>query len=146
MMRPRRKAVSKLEISAFPEATRDHLKHLLSEPLLESRALRAQVDTHLNLLREAFLTRANVDQILATSLTQTCLALCWMNEQNPPNETRVWIQAAAHHFVLSEDGEGDFARGGLEDDRIVVNIICKYLGREDLLVEDQTHDFTQEAK
>jgi len=127
--------VATLEITAFPESTRSHLERLMAEELLEPRALRAQVDTHLKLLREAFLTSSNVDQALATALTNTCMALCWMNGDDASEETSRLIQVAAHYFVLSEDGEGDFAMGGLEDDRLVINVICQHLGREDLVVE-----------
>jgi hypothetical protein len=124
-----------LALAAFPEGTRKHLRTLFAEPLLEPSALRGQVDTHLRLLREAFLTNPDIAQELATQLTESCLGLLWMSREGTALETRRLVQVATHYFTLSEDRDGDFSRGGLNDDREVLNIICQHLDREDLIVD-----------
>jgi len=127
-------ALANLDITAFPEGTRAHLEKLFNEPLLEPSALRAQVDTHLRLLREAFMTNPDIAHELATKLTESCLGLLWMSREDTPEEVRRLVQVATHYFTLSEDSEGDFTKGGLDDDRDVINIICQHLGRDDLIV------------
>ena len=127
-------ALATLDITAFPEGTREHLERLFAEPLLEPCALRAQVDTHLRLLREAFMTNPDIAHELATKLTESCLGLLWMSREETDEETRRLVQVATTYFTLSEDSEGDFTKGGLDDDREVINVICRHLGREDLVV------------
>ncbi len=123
-----------LDLTAFPESAQPHLQRLMAEPLLEPAALGEQIDTHLKLLREAFLTSPEVDEQLAKALSDSCLALVRMSRDDTPEEARRLIQVAAHYFALSADGSGDFSRGGLDDDREVVNVICGLLGREDLVI------------
>jgi len=126
--------VAILDLTAFPEGTREHLGVLFEEPLLEPSALRTQVDTHLRLLREAFMTNPDIAHDLATQLTESCLGLLWMSREGTDEETRRLVQVATHYFTLSEDRDGDFSKGGLNDDREVINVICRHLGRDDLVV------------
>ena len=64
-------------------------------------------------------------------------ALCELNVRliaafrNGTDAERRLVWATARYFVESEDADGDFGIGGLDDDIAVANAVAGYLGHED---------------
>ena len=123
------------EIHSLAEATQDIVKKLLAEKLEETSILMEEVQTHNKLMQHAMFSNDTVDTRLAERLTKTTLILLRTIDSETSEYHRRLIQVGARYFTLDDDASGDFNMAdGLQDDARVVNAVCRYLGRDDLLV------------
>ena len=120
-------------IVGMPPVGRAVFERLLDEPLLEDAVLRSEIRAHVDRLAEAASANPYVDDILGKDIARVCEGLLDAVVDSTPEHTRRQIQAAARYFVTEEDGDSDFAIGGLDEDAAVANAIARHLGRGDLV-------------
>lgn len=120
-------------ITGMPPVGRAVFERLLEEPLLDGEALRVEIRAHVELIRGAASQNPYVDDILARDIARVCEGLLDAVVDGTPEHTRRQIQAAARYFVTEDDGDSDFAIGGLDEDAAVANAIARHLGRGDLV-------------
>ena len=121
-------------LDATPPDVRGALRPHIEEPPLAIGALRDQIATYLVELEEKATTCEFLDLQLARRVGARCRALLDGLQTDPPEETRQLVQAAVRYFVTDEDAEGDSSSPiGFDDDALVVEVVAKELGREDVL-------------
>ena len=120
-------------IAGMPPVGREVFERLLSEPLMDADALRAEIRGHADRIHAAAQENPYVDDILGRDIARVCEGLLDAVVESTPEHTRRQIQAAARYFVTEEDGDSDFAIGGLDEDAAVANAIARHLGRGDLV-------------
>lgn len=97
-------------------------------------ALGDQIDAHVARVTEAAETRDFVDVDLAQKIGLVLHALASDGEQYTARE-RALLAGAIAYFVEHNDVNNDLGSPtGLEDDALVLNAVCLFLGRSDLHV------------
>lgn len=120
-------------IVGLPPVARAVFERLLDEPLLDDAALRAEIRGHVDRLEAAAKDNPYVDDILGKDIARVCEGLLDAVVDSTPEHARRQIQAASRYFVTEEDGDSDFAIGGLDEDAAVANAVARHLGRADLV-------------
>lgn len=129
------------QVEGIPPGATTTFERLLKTQRRETKALRSSVDTYLETIEEAALTRAHLDPALARSIAASCHALLDQLEQPnssdmPSEQGRRQIVAAVEYFLLPRDGEDDLAyEAGLDDDAQVVSAVALHFGLTSLVVE-----------
>ncbi|HRB04084.1 MAG TPA: hypothetical protein PLP26_12005 [Ilumatobacteraceae bacterium] len=97
-------------------------------------ALGDSIDAHVAKVTEAAETRDFVDVGLARTIGAVLHTLVSESEQYTARE-RALLAGAVKYFVEHNDENNDLGSPtGLEDDALVLNAVCVYLGRNDLRV------------
>ncbi len=121
---------------AFPAVAAPLVREIAEEALRSVDSLRREVLEYRTTVARESETNAVVDTATAFALTEGCLALLDHLQHDSSTETHMLIQLACRYFVLEEDAEGDLDSSiGFDDDAEVFDVICRYLGRDDLVLE-----------
>lgn len=120
-------------IVGLPPVAREVFERLLVEPLLDDATLRSEIRAHVDRLAVAAQDNPYVDDILGKDIARVCEGLLDAVVESTPEHVRRQIQAASRYFVTEEDGDSDFAIGGLDEDAAVANAVARHLGRGDLV-------------
>ncbi|MBC8072345.1 MAG: GNAT family N-acetyltransferase [Deltaproteobacteria bacterium] len=122
-----------LAVAGIPPVARAIYDKLYAEALRDADALRSEIRDHLARIEAAARDNPYVDDALARDIARVCEALLDAVIDTTPEHTRRQIQVAARYFVTEDDGDSDFAIGGLDEDAAVANAIAEHLGRRDLV-------------
>ncbi len=121
-------------LEGIPPSAGSTFERLLGASAREPDALRRSVDSYLEAILEAALTRAHLDTDLARKIAKSCHGLIDHLAGAQPQDRRN-IVAAVEYFLLPRDGEDDLAYAdGLDDDAMVVTAVACSIGRPDLSV------------
>lgn len=118
----------------IPVEYRDRFADLLGEPRLAFEALREDLTTYLETIHQVGLMVKLLDLGVARSLADTALALLDYARRHDDEELRTLVQAAVRYFILEEEDEEITGVLGFDDDRQVINAVCRAVGRTDLVV------------
>ena len=124
-----------MDAPSLPEHLVAIFDELVGEPLADAAVLQGEVETHLKLMRHAGFSNPQVNLPISEALALAGLGLLAHVDGDPDEGARRLVQAAVRYFALDSDADGDFAsRDGLDDDVVVMNAVCRALGREDLVI------------
>ena len=116
-------------VDQLPESVEQVFRRMMRELRRSREELRRLVATHLVRLETASRATDFIDAPLAGHIANLCHRL--IDTIAPPVEEdhRRVVQAAVLYFALEEDVESDTdSLIGLDDDRLVVNAVCRELG------------------
>jgi len=116
-------------VEQLPESVEQVFRRMMRELRRSREELRRLVATHLVRLETASRATDFIDAPLAGHIANLCHHL--IDTIAPPVEEdhRRVVQAAVLYFALEEDVESDTdSLIGLDDDRLVVNAVCRELG------------------
>lgn len=120
----------------FPRVAAPLVHEIAEEELRPVDSLRREVLEYRTTVARESETNAVVDTATAFALTEGCLALLDHLQNDSSTQTHLLIQLACRYFVLEEDAEGDLDSSiGFDDDAEVFDVVCRYLGRDDLVLE-----------
>ena len=106
--------------------SRDVVRRLMGERLLDVSALKLQVDAYADHVQSAAGPMTDLDQALA--LTSATRQLLDVTASSSPR-TRLLAQVAARYLVLQDDGDDDlWSPYGFDDDTEVFNAVVQTLG------------------
>lgn len=120
-------------VPGIPKLARPTFERLLTEPLRDPDDLRREVALYVSMLTSAADDDPSVEDQLGRDIARTCDGLLMAITATTPEHARRQIQAAARYFVTEDDGDSDFAIGGLDEDVAVANAVALHLGRSDLV-------------
>ncbi len=121
-------------LDALPSDMRDIVKGLLQEATVELHQLEACLTEYVGELQQRAACTEFLDMELARKLVRQCQALVAGIHEDTSGEHRRLIQAAVRYLILDEDSEGDTASPiGFDDDALVIELVAKAVGREDIL-------------
>jgi hypothetical protein len=100
----------------------------------ELSRLRRRLPTHVDVVAEASLIEPTLAVQLATRIAERLGELA-DHSGTLAAEERSWVRGAMAYFLLTGDANPDLAGPhGLDDDREVLNEVCRRLGRTDLII------------
>jgi len=126
--RPTEVSISRI-VDQLTESVEQIFRRMMREPRRSREELRRLVAMHLVRLETASRASDFIDAPLAGHIANLCHRL--IDTVAPPVEEdhRRIVQAAVLYFALEEDVESDtVSLIGLDDDRLVVNAVCRELG------------------
>lgn len=122
-------------LPSFPAVARPLFQTLLQEPLGEFAELREQARAYVGEFEHRKKDLPHIDPEEARAAADSCARLVDRLAPDSDELTRRLVWAALRYFVEEEDGESDFAVGGLDDDIAVIDSVAEHLGWLDCRVE-----------
>ena len=119
-------------LEKVPPESRARVRDLLDEPLLPDAVLRGEVDSYVQLYRDAQSSNEFLDPAQAEGLAERCCLLLDRLGPDASEDHRRLVQVAVRYFLIEDDGDDDMSIGGLDDDEAVVAAV------EDLLAAEST--------
>ncbi len=121
-------------LRALPAPVTSIVEGFLAEDLIPARDLRARIPAYIHELEQAKSAHEFLDIHLAKKLADQCLQLLDGIDIDTSAESRRLIQAAIQYFLFDEDADSDKrSLIGFDDDDLVVELIAREIGREDVL-------------
>jgi len=118
----------------MPEEYRDRFEAVHGEEPVPISELQQGLAHYVRTVEQLAAITTRVDLRTARALAATAEALLRVRWRDEPS--RRLAQAAARYFVLEEDDDEITGVLSFDDDRAVLNAVCRALDRADLVVRD----------
>lgn len=119
--------MAEFDLRVLPVEARGVFQSLLGEARVPAETLREQADAYC----ASFGRRSAADEFVSAADAERIRRHCGQllsAVDAGDEEAYGLVQAAVRYFVLEEDGDSDFAFGGLDDDLAVVLAVAAHLG------------------
>lgn len=121
-------------LAQVPASIADRLRPLLEERPVPEAVLRSELRSYLGGVVRRAREQPLLDLPMARDLADRCGALLDGLAADAPELHRRLVQAALRYFILDDDVESDTgSMTGFDDDAIVVDVVARAVGREDLI-------------